>query len=278
MDKGCIESKNAASPWNIQMIGSMDCRNKQGSKNAIFVLDSGIAKDLKLNVDWKRSKSFVQCGNGEDVDDYGISKNFVGDGSGEDENGHGSSVADIANMVAKGALFVSCRVTGPDGKGNIGELIAAIDWIARGVGKKGDIVNICLGGPYFKTFHNAVSYAVKEKGLYVVMAAGNDGKNLANFPRLSSIDMEGVYVIASLDKNYKIADNSNYATYCWATPGSNILCRDLKGCYVYKSGTSMAAPHFTGITWLNGDLPVAKGTISHEGTTMKLPMPSNTDG
>src|SRR3954466_712881 len=112
-----------------------------------------------------------------------------------DDNGHGSHVAGIIGGngydsygektgVAPDANLVSLKVLDQEGKGTISNIIAALDWIAtNGATYNVRVVNMSVGaGVYESYWTDPLTVATKkltDKGIVVVAAAGNLGKNAA---------------------------------------------------------------------------------------------------
>ncbi|HJZ77819.1 MAG TPA: S8 family peptidase [Vicinamibacterales bacterium] len=110
-----------------------------------------------------------------------------------DDNGHGSHVAGIIagngydsygekTGIAPDANIVSLKVLDQDGKGTISNIIAALSWIAtNGAAYNIRVVNMSVGaGIYESYWTDPLTLATKkltDKGIVVVAAAGNFGKN-----------------------------------------------------------------------------------------------------
>lgn len=226
-------------PWGITRIG--------GSLPAItgrkaWIIDSGI--DLThpdLNVNTAQSAFFV-----------GSNAN--------DENGHGTHVAGIIGAkdngfgvigVAAGAEVVPVRVFGASGSSFNSIIIAGINYVA-GIAGTNDVVNMSLGGDPVDAIDEAVrNLATKCK---VVVAAGNDAVN-ADFRSPSRVNAANVYTISAMDINGVLATFSDFGNspVDYSAPGVSIASCYKNGQYTYLDGTSMAAPHVTGILLL-GDI------------------------
>jgi subtilisin family serine protease len=119
-----------------------------------------------------------------------------------------------------------------------------------------NIVSMSLGGDVpDPQVLSAVDYAV-EKGVLVIAAAGNDG------PSLGSIDYPAAYekvvAVGAVDENLAVASWSSRGINDgdglmeeqeveFGTPGVSVESTNNDGCYTYKSGTSMATPHVSGL-------------------------------
>lgn len=91
-------------------------------------------------------------------------------------------------------------------------------------------------------------------GLFVV-AAGNEKENndvSAQYPANYSLTLDNVISVGAIDVNNRRADFSSYGekTVNIYAPGEDIYSTLPYNSYGYKSGTSMAAPHVTGVAAL----------------------------
>jgi serine protease AprX len=133
---------------------------------------------------------------------------FVKSGaSRNDPNGHGTHVAGIlggtgtqdANEagIAPGTSIVSLKVLDKDGKGTIGDILAALDWVSKNyVANNIRVVNMSVGaGVYESYLTDPLTLAAKalvDKGVVVVAAAGNLGTNAKGELQWGGITSPGV--------------------------------------------------------------------------------------
>ncbi|MCU1676002.1 MAG: peptidase and in kexin sedolisin [Frankiales bacterium] len=186
-------------------------------------------------------------------------RDFVdNDATPQDENGHGTQVAGIVGAVpgnGRGiagvvwnARIMPIRVLDADGYGFDDTIAKGIMWAAdHGAG----VINLSLGGPEAdKVLQTAVRYATK-RGALVVIAAGNDGTGVVQYPAAYS---EAVAVGAT-DSTGRLTLFSSYGDWVdVAAPGWNVLSTALRfpgsGSYIAESGTSFSAPYVAGIAAL----------------------------
>jgi len=243
------------SQWNLPKINAPQAWGiTWGSSGVVVaVIDSGI------DVTHADRPASLQLGT-----DY-----VVGGGAkvASDPNGHGTHVAGIvaANTnnsigvagVAPGVTVLAIRVADADGNAYDSNVAAAIVEAAN-LGAK--VINLSLGGTiYSDALQSAVGYAIG-KGVLVVASAGNDGySGTPVYPAA----LPGVLAVAATDVNDCRAYYSHVGSYVGvAAPGGDSKGAVLstypvaKGDYGYGlgyaglMGTSMAAPHVSGLAGL----------------------------
>jgi serine protease len=189
--------------------------------------------------------------------------------------------------VAYGARVQPARVLGKCG-GYTSDIAAAIVW-ASGAAVAGvptnptpaKVINMSLGGAgnCSVTTQNAISTA-RARGTVVVVAAGNSNTNAANF---SPANCSGVITVASVGRTGARAYYSNYGTVVdVAAPGGDMSTGSANGIlstlntgtttpgsdtYAYYQGTSMAAPHISGVVAL---MLGRNGTLSPDEIEARL--------
>ncbi len=190
-------------------------------------------------------------------------RDFTGSSSGYmDRQGHGTHCAGITAAAsngsgiigaAPGAKLMAVKVLSDQGSG-------ASSWIAAGIrhaaDSGADIISLSLGGPSPDTqTRTAIQYATG-KGCWVVVAAGNDGRETSSYP--------GHYpesiAVAALDKNISRASFSTVNQQNdIAAPGVSIWSTLPGARYGSMIGTSMATPYVAGCLALLRGAFVAAG-------------------
>ncbi len=209
--------------------------------------------------------------NGIDDDENGVVDDVFGfnaregDGDPFDENGHGSHVAGTIGAHGNNSVGVSgvnwnvrvmaLQFLGGNGSGDVNGAIAAIEYAImmknRGVNLR-VLNNSWGGGEYSRALEDVIREA-ENAGILFVAAAGNsysDNDSRPAYP--SSYQLDNVVSVAAVDSNGNLAEFSNYGALSVdvAAPGVGILSTHLADNYQFLSGTSMAAPHVSGVAAL----------------------------
>ncbi|NUZ11875.1 S8 family serine peptidase [Pseudoalteromonas sp. McH1-7] len=199
----------------------------------------------------------------------------------QDSSWHGThvagTVAAVSNNgegvagVAYDAKVVPVRVLGKCG-GLTSDIADGIIWASGGSvsgipanANPADVINMSLGGggACSATTQNAINQA-RNNGTVIVIAAGNDNDNSANY---NPGNCNGVVNVASVGRDGGRAYYSNYGTNIdvAAPGGAQSFANDPEGIlsthnsgsgapsadsYHYSQGTSMAAPHVAGVAAL----------------------------
>jgi subtilisin family serine protease len=230
----------------------------------VAVVDDGVAlthPDLAPNL-WINPSEIAANGRDDDGDGYVDDVNgydFVanrGDPSparSGDERWHGSHVAGTIGAAGDNRIGISgvnwkvalmaLRAIGPRG-GRSDDLARAIDYA---VDHGARVVNASWGGGgQSQAIAKAVSRA-GERGVLFVAAAGNEGASRPSFP--ASLATDNLLSVGALTPAGKLAPFSNRGALV-AAPGVGILSTTAPGQYERYDGTSMAAPHVTGLAAL----------------------------
>lgn len=236
----------------------------------IAVVDSGITLDhpdlsdrLWVNAGEIPANRVDDDGNGKMDDVYGWRFYHYWNGSTyvpredsrvHDDFGHGTHVSGIAAAtidngvgvagMAGGSRLMTVRVLDQYGNGWYSDIASGIVYA---VDNGADVINLSLGGAApSQLLQDAVDYA-RARDVLVIASAGNDGG-----PVLYPGACEGVLAVAATDPADLWASFSNHGPQvAVGAPGVDIYSTwPWVGGYVTRSGTSMAAPHVSGLAGL----------------------------
>ncbi|KYG66739.1 subtilase [Bdellovibrio bacteriovorus] len=252
---------NAEKAWDIQT----------GSRDVIVaVIDTGVDfnhPDLKDNMWTNEAELKGQAGVDDDgngiVDDiYGAS--FVNanapTGNPLDDHGHGTHCSGTIGAkgddgkgivgVAWNVRIMGVKFLSASGSGSLDGALKAIDY-ATSKGAK-VLSNSWGGGGYSETLKQAIERS-NAAGAIFVAAAGNESNNNDSSPTYpATYDVPNVLSVAAVDNRGQIASFSNYGKtkVHVGAPGVNVYSSVKGGTYDSWSGTSMAAPHVSGMAAL----------------------------
>lgn len=218
--------------WASEKIGFQDIKDELADKIKddyiqVAVLDSGVDTDHEV-FEGRLIESDVNYSSSGD-------KNSV-----EDDYGHGTHVAGIlVENTLSNVKIKPYKVLNSQGRGSRGLIALAID---LAVEEGADIVNMSLSSEgEFQTLTDSVNNAV-EKGVNVVVAAGNSKKDLSkNY--YSPACVPAAFTVSATTKINTLASYSNYnGPIDIAAPGDDIESSYTDNSYAKLSGTSMATP------------------------------------
>jgi serine protease len=239
--------------WNFRSINVEQAWDETKGKDiTVAVIDTGISPVPDL----ENTK-------------FAAGYDFVNDqAEAKDDNGHGTHVAGtIAQStnnsfgvagIAYEASLMPLKVLSAEGGGTVADIAEAIRFAAD---HEADVINMSLGGGGESSLmKEAIAYA-HSKNVVVVAAAGNSGRNAAEYPARYPY----VIGVSALDAAGNKTPYSNYgAGIDISAPGGLISGEDkaggilqntvnpLTGESVFEAyqGTSMAAPHVAGVAAL----------------------------
>lgn len=232
---------------------------------AIADIDSGVNMshpDLAANI-WTNAGEI--SGNGIDDDNNGYVDdvrgwNFVSSNNNPtDDRGHGTHTAGTFGAVGNNGVGITgvawrCKIVplkflDAQGFGSSSNAIRAIEYCTRNRIKISN--NSWGGGFYSQAMADAIA-ATRSVGHVFVAAAGNSRLNIdANPMYPAAYNLDNIISVAATDNDDGLASFSNigFNSVDIAAPGVNVLSTYGSG-YAYISGTSMAAPHVTGVVAL----------------------------
>ena len=162
-------------------------------------------------------------------------------------SGNGVGIAGVAPKVK----IMAIRFLSDNEADLCGNDTQAAEAIAYAVSKGARIVNASWGGYGLSTvLRDAIAAA---SSTLFVAAAGNDNVNNDEFPLSpASLGLPNILSVAAIHNEGHLTDFTNYGptSVDLVAPGEDILSLVPGGAYGLESGTSMAAPHATGVAAL----------------------------
>lgn len=248
--------------WHMDQIGmekAWDYNQGGRADVKVAVLDTGVAfEDYEhWNLVSDLAGTLFDRENAYDV--------IYNDAHPNDSNGHGTHVTGtIAQTtdngigvagVAYGVTILPVQVFNPSGGANPQDVAEGIDYA---VDRGADIINFSAGGQNFDAVREACRRAY-EAGVLVVAAAGNSGLAGLEYPAA----YPEVLAVGAVRFDAERAYYSNYSRNMVLAPGGEtgvdqnndgygdgVLQQAEDGLYWFKQGTSMAAPHVSGLAAL----------------------------
>jgi hypothetical protein len=191
-------------------------------------------------------------------------------GDGQDCTGHGTHVAGTIGGatygMAKEVRLIGVRAFDCQGKSDVSTVIAALDWVTANA-QRPAVANMSFGGPADLALDNAVT-RMRDRGVVPVAAAGNDNQSACS---VSPARVASAITVGATNANDARAVWSNWGSCVnlWA-PGTDILSAGIASPTdaALNSGTSMAAPHVSGLValYLQADPSAIQSKVAWELT------------
>lgn len=225
--------------WKINDLMTFFADNKPVRKAKIFILDTGIdSKHEDLN------DNYVSFDKKYDTDIHGHGTHCAGIASAVSNNKIGIASLNLTNELTS---ITAVKVLDDNGSGT---QESVIDGIILATDNGADVISMSLGGYATDSREQAYNAAIKyatDKGVIVIVAAGNEYDNAKNH---TPACCEGVITIAAVDNNLDKAAFSNTVQDIkmkLSAPGVDIYSTFPKDTYKALNGTSMATPYVAGL-------------------------------
>ena len=280
--------------WNLSMLNLEEAWDvATGEGVVVAVIDSGVNPDhpdlagqiTNSSYDFISDSDYSGDGDGFDSDPRDLSTTQHGahvTGIVAAKTGNGEGIAG----VAYDSEIMALRVLGVENEegisqGTDADLANAILYAGGLDNDSGqvptqaaDIINLSLGGGgYSDTLKRAIEAVIAE-GTIVIAAAGNESSSQSLYPAA----FDGVIAVSSITPDLELSGFSNFGAYIdVAAPGGDtqgsqssigILSTVSGSSYAEYLGTSMAAPHISGVAALmmsvNPDLDASSFTYALE--------------
>lgn len=165
------------------------------------------------------------------------------DGDAYDNNGHASRMLKAIRSQDKDAKVLSLKALDDKGNGTTASVVSALQYA---IDSKVSIINLSLSSPVNEDstlITSKIDEAI-EKGIKVVVSAGNNGSDASNYV---PANIEKAITVGAVNEKGVILPTSNYGkTVDW---------------YVNANATSSAAATISGILSKNGEIKEDKKTV-----------------
>lgn len=232
-----------SSQWGLNKINAEEAWNITTGNSSVYVgvMDTGIA--IHSDIGYNLTDGWDCANDSLDATD--------------DVNGHGTHVAGIIGGYSNNSLGISgvswrvklvpLQISNDAGGSYTSYIVKAFTYA---INHYIPIINHSWWNYYYDP---AYKYAIANyPGIYVCIAgnAGNDIDISPNYP--ASYDLENMISVANTTDLDEFHDSSNYGetTVDLAAPGTCIYSTFKDNGYRFLTGTSMAAPHVTGVAAL----------------------------
>jgi hypothetical protein len=264
---------------------SLSVRTNRASRDAIFLDEAHAFSEgdeaitvaiLDTGVDCDHTEYKDALLPGYDfVDILDGATEFIGDYLGadaipEDEVGHGTHVAGIITGKGKNmprGVAPRCRVLpvrvlaamSKDGRkvgaGSVENINNGVKWA---IDNGADVINMSLGVRHTGGGlpHEEVIQYAQRKGVTVVAASGNDGRQQMYYPGA----FPSVIAVGAADEVGNVAEFSTFGDQVsFIAPGVDVYSTSIENGYAFSTGTSHAAPFVTGAVALMKSFARSKG-------------------
>lgn len=192
----------------------------------VAVLDTGISRD-----------------NQNLADRVVAEVNFTNSPTSDDLYGHGTHMAGTIAAIAPECRLMNVKVADDMGKCEPSVVARGVMWA---VDHGARVINLSLAMTPSPDLEEAVNYAWSQ-GALLIAAAGNKGTSAPSYPAY----YDNCLAVAGTNENNCLALLSSYGDWVdVAAPGFNIYSELPENEYGYKTGTSAAGAHVSGVAAL----------------------------
>lgn len=257
-----------ADPYNLTLINALLTEQSFGLDGSGIVV-----ANLDTGVDWQhpalmtKYRGYNPKGPAVHYGNWYVATNepylYPGDGNGHGTHTMGTIVGDDAAGnrigVAPGAKWIAVKVFTNDGYTYESWVHAAFEWVMAPEGNPAlapDVVNNSWGSDLSKDTRYQTDVAtLRAAGILPVFSAGNAGAESGTISSPASYPQ--ALAVGAIDENKIVATFSARGPSPWfeikpeiVAPGVQVRSSFPGGGYAYANGTSMAAPHVTGVAAL----------------------------
>jgi len=223
-----LDDSYLAERWGVSKIEAPQAwQITRGDQSIIVaVLDTGINKD------------------NQDLADRVVAEvNFTDSPTSDDLYGHGTHMAGTIAAIAPECRLMNVKVADDVGKCEPSVVARGIIWAVDHGAK---VINLSLSMIASPDLEEAVNYAWSQ-GAIIIAAAGNKGTSEPSYPAYYA----NCLAVAGTNENNSLALLSSYGDWVdVAAPGFNIYSELPQNQYGYKTGTSAAGAHVSGVAAL----------------------------
>jgi subtilisin family serine protease len=228
-------------PWGLARISSAEpggstytYDDSAGEGTCAYVVDTGIDVD---HPDFEgRAKFLYNTAGGSDADGQGHGTHVAG------------TIGGATYGVAKKTSLFAVKVLDDSGSGTNAGVIAGMEFVVEDSASQdcpnGVVVNMSLGGGFSSSVNQAAA-AISSAGLFLAVAAGNDGADASDYSPASE---PSACTVGATTLDDSLASFSNFGSLVDVlAPGSQIVSAWPGGGEESLQGTSMASPHVAGL-------------------------------
>lgn len=294
-------SDQSAVEWGVEKIRAdlvHDALGINGTGVVVANIDTGVDwfhPALQANYRGYRGTGKLPLHAGNWYDATGEGTTYPVDGDGHGTHTIGTIVGSSGIGVAPGAQWIAIRAFDSSGNAFNSWIHEAFQWALAPNDDPAlapDIVNNSWGNDNgFITEFEADIEALLNAGIYPVFSAGNAGPEAKTVGSPASLDI--AFAVGATANNDDITNFSSRGPSPWgktkpdvSAPGKSIRSTLPGGAYGELSGTSMAAPHVSGLAallleaapTLNNDPAAIANAITSTAIALSAPTPNNDYG